>query len=275
MADVARRNGADVQCNRPVSRIITKNRATVGVELSDGEKVMADEVVINADFGYAMENLFEPGVIRKYTPDKLESMKVSCSTFMLYLGLDKLYDMPHHAVYFANDYRSNVEAIFKGEKLTDDISLYVRNSSVTDPTVAPAGHSAVYVLVPVPNTRAGFDWEADRDAFRENVLTLMEKRAGMKDLRGHICEERVIVPTDWDNAYNVYAGATFNLAHNMGQMIYWRPHNQFEELDRCYLVGGGTHPGSGLPTIYESGRIAANLISRKHDVVFVSGNLEV
>jgi phytoene desaturase len=58
-------------------------------------------------------------------------------------------------------------------------------------------------------------------------------------------------------------------------MIYWRPHNQFEELDNCYLVGGGTHPGSGLPTIYESGRIAANLISRKHKVVFVSGNLHV
>ena len=40
------------------------------------------------------------------------------------------------------------------------------------------------------------------------------------------------------------------------------------------IVGGGTHPGSGLPTIYESGRIAANLIARKYGVEFVSKNTE-
>jgi len=51
-------------------------------------------------------------------------------------------------------------------------------------------------------------------------------------------------------------------------MLYWRPHNRFEELENCYLVGGGTHPGSGLPTIYESARISSNLISQKYKVAF-------
>ena len=51
-------------------------------------------------------------------------------------------------------------------------------------------------------------------------------------------------------------------------MLYWRPHNRFEELGNCYLVGGGTHPGSGLPTIYESARISSNLICRKHRVTY-------
>ena len=59
------------------------------------------------------------------------------------------------------------------------------------------------------------------------------------------------------------------------QMLYFRPRNRFEELDQCYLVGGGTHPGSGLPTIYESGRIAANMICRQHGVPFVSKNTQV
>jgi hypothetical protein len=27
-----------------------------------------------------------------------------------------------------------------------------------------------------------------------------------------------------------------------------------------YLVGGGTHPGSGLPVIYEGARISADLL---------------
>jgi len=43
-------------------------------------------------------------------------------------------------------------------------------------------------------------------------------------------------------------------------MLHRRPHNRFEELDGVYLVGGGTHPGSGLPVIYESSRITSRLL---------------
>ena len=94
-------------------------------------------------------------------------------------------------------------------------------------------------------------------------------------MRGSIREEKILTPDDWKSEYGVFEGATFNLAHNVGQMLYFRPRNQFEEVGNCYLVGGGTHPGSGLPTIYESGRIAANLISKKHRLDFVSRNLEI
>jgi hypothetical protein len=46
-------------------------------------------------------------------------------------------------------------------------------------------------------------------------------------------------------------------------MLFWRPHNQSEEFSNLFIVGGGTHPGSGLPTIIESGKIAARLIEAK------------
>lgn len=67
---------------------------------------------------------------------------------------------------------------------------------------------------------------------------------------------------DWRDQYSIYQGATFNLGHNIRQMLFFRPHNRFEEVGNCYLVGGGTHPGSGLPTIYESARISTDLILR-------------
>ncbi|MGZ4963212.1 MAG: hypothetical protein ACXWC8_11715, partial [Limisphaerales bacterium] len=55
-------------------------------------------------------------------------------------------------------------------------------------------------------------------------------------------------------------GATFNLAHTLGQMLHLRPRNRFEDLDGVYLVGGGTHPGSGLPVIFEGARISSKLL---------------
>lgn len=275
MADVARRNGAVLHVGAPVEQILVRDRAAVGVRLVGGEVVEADDVVVNADFGHAATTLFAPGTLRKYTPAKLARMKLSCSTFMLYLGLDTRYDLPHHTIFFARDYRDNVDRIFHGRELTDDISFYIRNASVNDPTLAPEGGSAIYVLVPVPNLRADIDWETRRAVYRERTLTAMETRGGMTGLRRHIRTEHVVSPDDWERTHRVYKGATFNLAHNLTQMAYLRPRNKFEEVDHCYLVGGGTHPGSGLPTIYESGRISANLLCRQYDVPFVSGNLLV
>jgi phytoene desaturase len=88
------------------------------------------------------------------------------------------------------------------------------------------------------------------------------ERTSMKDLDKHITCEKIITPADWQNERSLFLGATFNLGHTLTQMLYLRPRNKFEEVKHCYLVGGGTHPGSGLPTIYESARISANLIDR-------------
>jgi phytoene desaturase len=80
------------------------------------------------------------------------------------------------------------------------------------------------------------------------------------DIEKRIRFERVVTPAEWEKKVGIYRGATFNLAHNFGQMLNLRPQNRFEEFDRMYLVGGGTHPGSGLPVIFESARISARLL---------------
>jgi len=208
-----------------------------------------------------MTNLFEPDKIKKHSPEKLEKKKFSCSTFMLYLGIDKKYDAPHHNIFFADDYRQNITDIGEG-RLSEDFSFYVQNASVTDDTLAPKGKSAVYVLVPVPNNRSNIDWDNKEMEYREKVLDTVEERTQMKDIGDHIEIEKTITPKHWEEDYNVYIGATFNLAHNLSQMLYFRPHNRCGELKNLYLVGGGTHPGSGLPTIYISGIVTAGLISK-------------
>ena len=124
------------------------------------------------------------------------------------------------------------------------------------------------MLVPVPNNRSGIDWDKERNPFREHILNQVEQKTELQGIRQHIEVEKVITPAEWEKDYNVYKAATFNLSHNIGQMLYFRPRNKFEECENLYLVGGGTHPGSGLPTIYESARISSNLVSEKHGVVF-------
>ena len=182
------------------------------------------------------------------------------STLIMYLGLSKKYDLSHHTIYISRDYKSNVKEITDNSKISDDPSFYLHNPSVTDPTLAPEGHSCLYVLVPLPNNDLSFDWKNDQEGFRNTILDLIIERTGFHDLREHIEAEKIISPIEWEKDYSINKGAVFNLKHNLGQMLYFRPRNKFEEYDNCYLVGGGTHPGSGLPTIFESGRITGGLI---------------
>lgn len=259
MAEVAREEGAEIRLATPVRRIVVRDGAARGVELESGERFDADEVVVNADFAYAMTHLVDAADRRTYTDADLARRPYSCSTFMLYLGLRGRYEIPHHNIIFARDYRRNVEEIVGGV-LSEDFSFYLQNASVTDPTLAPDGHSTLYVLVPVPNTGAPIDWERRKDAFAERVLSEIERRTELSDLRSRIEVSRAISPLDWERDANVYRGAVFNLAHSVDQMLYFRPHNRFEEFGNCTIVGGGTHPGSGLPTILQSGMICADLI---------------
>jgi len=265
MAKAAKDLGAKIHLNKEVKRFQVKNRRIEKIIFKDGAEIDADTVLINADFGHAMADLFDKGVLKKYSEAKLRQKKYSCSTFMLYLGLDKLYETPHHNIYFARDYKKNVDEIAVSKKLSNDFSFYLQNACVTDKSLAPAGKSTLYVLVPVPNNSSGIDWVKQKNAFRKKVLDAIERNTEFKDVREHIVAEKMITPADWENERDVFMGATFNLAHNLGQMLYFRPRNKFEELDNCYLAGGGTHPGSGLPTIFESGRISANLIDKKYN----------
>ena len=266
LAEVSHEEGAEIHTSAPVTQVLLNGRKAIGVELASGEKVHCDDVIINADFGHAMSTLFDEKHLGRYKPSKLRRRKFSCSTFMMYLGLDRTYDAEHHTIVFARNYKRNIEAITHGRPGFEDMSLYIRNSCKTDPSGAPPGHSALYILVPVANNMSGIDWQEHKQELREYVLRTLRERTPYGDIKPHIQQELIVTPQDWEQRYSVFLGATFNMAHNWNQMLYLRPHNEFEPFSNCYLVGGGTHPGSGLPTIFESARISANLICQKYEI---------
>ncbi|UOE96100.1 phytoene desaturase family protein [Alkalihalobacillus sp. LMS39] len=262
---VTKEYGGQVHLNCGVDKLLVKNKKVVGVLLENGEQAFADEVIINADFAYAMERLLSRDDVKRFKKEKLERKEYSCSTFMIYLGMDSTFELPHHTVLFANDYKKNVEEIIDKKVLSLDPSIYVQYAQASDDTMAPAGKSTLYILAPVPNNYSLLDWEEKKEEFRNLVLSQVESKLTLS-LRNHIEEELVITPMEWESSLHVYKGATFNLSHHLRQMMYFRPHNKFQDLDHCWLVGGGTHPGSGLPTIFESAKITSSMIINKYKV---------
>jgi len=265
-AKIAREEGAEIHLSCGVKEVLRKGRQVTGLLLENDQRVDCDEVVMNADFGHAMSTLFPGQDLGRFAQQALEKRPYSCSTFMIYLGLDRTFpDADHHMIAFAEDYKRCLEDITKHKSVSEELSVYVRNAAPLDPSCAPEGHSALYILLPVPNNTSGIDWDVQAPLYREQVLDLIARRTCYGDLRPHIRAERIITPADWERS-GIFLGATFNLGHSWDQMLYFRPHNRFELFDNLYLVGGGTHPGSGLPTIFESARISSNLICDRYDI---------
>jgi phytoene desaturase len=176
---------------------------------------------------------------------------------MLYLGIEGgVDDLAHHTILLSRDYERNIREITEGI-LPDAPSIYVQNAGATDGSLAPRGHASLYVLIPVPNLRCEIDWAREAPRYRNLAIERLSV-LGLDDIEGRIRFERLVTPSQWQDEFAVFEGATFNLAHNLSQMLYFRPHNRFGR--NVYLVGGGTHPGSGLPVIYEGARITTRLL---------------
>lgn len=260
LAKLAQSMGVKINLNSPVTKLNVKHKRVVQIKVKQ-RWIAVDAVVNNADFARAMQLLDPLDRPKRYREPSLKQLNYSCSTFNIYLGLDKVYPLAHHSIIFSKDYPRYVNTLTKSMTLSDDPSFYIQNPSVLDPAFAPANQSALYVLVPVPNLKAKIDWQTMKQPYYEDILSRLSQLPGLKDIRQHIVTSHIISPLDWQDTYHVYLGANFNLAHQFSQLLYFRPHNRFNGLKNLYLVGGGTHPGSGLPTIYQSAIITADLIN--------------
>jgi phytoene desaturase len=258
--------GAKFRMSSPVARVLVENGKAVGVELEGGERLFAEVVIVNADLPYAARTLIDESwrAGSRLSNASLAKAKYSCSTFMLYLGLDTVYrELPHHLIYLSNAAkRTDRDALEDRHADLEDPPFYVVNPNVTDPAGAPKGHSAIYVLVPTPNTHGEHDWKKIEAELMNKVPGWLAK-VGMKDLEKHIVAKKAFTAETWRDEFNVHRGAVFNLSHTWLQLGPLRPKVQSPHVENLYWVGGGTHPGSGLLTIMESANIAANYVSQR------------
>ncbi|MEO1402714.1 MAG: phytoene desaturase, partial [Cyanobacteria bacterium J06635_1] len=216
-----------------------------------------------ADFAHAAHTLIPNQAQGRFNPDKLKTMQFSCSTFMLYLGVDRRYaDLPHHQIYLSDNVRKRERPWLDDSALDEvDPPFYVCNPSIVDPANAPSGHSTLYVLVPIPNTRHGVDWATKEKSYRDFVVSRLPK-LGFENVAQHIVSETCYTADNWRDDYRVHLGAVFNISHTWTQLGPFRPPIRSDAAEGLYWVGGAVHPGSGLLTILEAAKSVTHFVSQ-------------
>ncbi len=265
LAKICREEEVPIKMGSNAKRIIIEDGSARGVEFEDGTTEMADIVISNADLPYTYMKLIPPEQRPHMSDSKLKSLATSCSTFMLYLGVDGHYNTEHHNFILPLEYKELLDDVFKDQVLPDTPGVYVANPSSHDPTLAPKGKSVIYVLVPVPNLSGKVDWKKKKKAFREKILDSLSS-IGMDDIRQRIVYERMITPDDWKEEFNLEKGATFGLSPILWQSAAFRPPNRDPKIKNLYFVGASTHPGGGLPIVLMSSKLLEMRIRKDYGV---------
>ncbi|MCO8143856.1 phytoene desaturase [Rhodovulum tesquicola] len=270
MADVIEGQGGLMRLGTEVDEILVERQPyahkVTGVRLASGEVVKADIVVSNADSGFTYNTLLRNHRRWRWTDESLAKKRWSMGLFVWYFGTKGTRgmwkDVGHHTVLNGPRYKGLVKDIFfHQEKLCDDMSLYIHRPSVTDPSAAPEGDDTFYALSPVPNlhTDSPVDWKANGERYRQAVQDFMEDKL-MPGLGKHVSTSLFFTPEDFRDRYLSPYGAGFSLEPRIFQSANFRPHNISEEVDGLYMVGAGTHPGAGLPSVITSAEVMAGLV---------------
>jgi phytoene desaturase len=260
LARLVTQQGGQIRCNSEVRRILLEGRRAVGVELADGSLLHADMVVSNADVAHTYRNLLPAAARRTWTDRKVERSAYSMGLFVWYFGTRRRYEtLPHHMILLGPRYGGLLEDIFRHKRLSSDFSLYLHRPTATDPSLAPPGCDAFYVLSPVPHLDADIDWRVQAEPYRQSIERYLEQTV-LPGLGREVCSSLMMTPADFQTRLLAYKGAAFGMEPRLLQSAWFRPHNRSEDIAGLYMVGAGTHPGAGVPGVLSSAKAFDSLI---------------
>jgi phytoene desaturase len=252
--------GNTLRLQADVAEITVEGRRATGVRLADGEVIKADLVVSNADSTHTYKKLLPGLVRRRWTDRKINRARQSMGLFVWYFGTKRRYEnVAHHTMVLGPRYKGLLADIFHKHKLAEDFSLYLHRPTATDPSLAPEGCDAFYVLSPVPHLDSGTDWAAHAEPYRKAIADHLSATV-LPGLEDEVISSRIMTPEEFKTELLATKGAAFGLEPLISQTGYFRPHNKSEELDNLFLVGAGTHPGAGVPGVLSSARVLDEVV---------------
>ncbi len=255
------RLGGVLRLDDPVTSIETLGDRATGVTTASGWSGQADAIAANSDIMHTYRDLLATSRSAKRKTGSLERKKYSPSLFVVHFGIKGTWPgIPHHMILFGPRYKGLLEDIYDHGVLSEDFSLYLHHPTVTDPSLAPEGHSTFYALAPVPHLgKFPVDWDEIAPILEKRILDEIGRRL-IPDIHERIVTKFSYAPKDFAEDLNAHLGSAFSLEPVLTQSAYFRVHNRDEHIPNMYFVGAGTHPGAGIPGVVGSAKATAALM---------------
>ncbi len=249
---------------------LRKDKLATGITLKDGTILNAELVTSNADYANTYLKLVEPKYRKINSNPKVKLMRQSMSLVVIYFGFkadgNEDTKLRHHNIILGPRYEELLENIFETKVLSKDFSQYLHIPTLTDPSLAPPGHHAAYTLIPVPHNGSKLDWDLLGEPFVNKVLEFLDKRGYLPNLTNRLVHKSFVTPDYFENNLNSYLGNGFGVEPRLIHSAFFRPHNRSEDVKNLYLVGQGTQPGGGTPSVMMSAKMTARVIAKDFSI---------
>jgi phytoene desaturase len=236
--------------------IVTREGRAVGAQTRDG-LLLADSVLAATDYHHAETELLEPSA-RQYSDRWWDQRTMSPSSLLFYLGIEgDLGGLPHHTLFFDQDLDRHMERVYERPAWPEAPLFYVSNPSVTDPSLAPAGHSNVFLLIPLAPGLP--DDDEARERIYAQVMERLEREVG-RSIRDRVRVKRSYAMRDFVTDYSAFQGNAYGMANTLAQTGPFRPKLRSTKVGGLYFAGQLTVPGPGMPPSLISGELSAALL---------------
>jgi phytoene dehydrogenase-like protein len=271
IASSARSFGAEIRCQAPVGRVLTRDGRATGVALESGEEIEAGAVLSSVDARRTFLGLLETGTLDPSFVADVKRYKFRGSSGKVNLALDGLpsFDClpgPGEHLRGAVSFSPSVDYM---ERAYDD-AKYGRFSrrpfidmvipTLVDPSMAPPGKHVMSCFVQYApyHLSEGDVWDgARREAFGDAVVdTIAEVAPNVRQL---VLHRQVLTPLDLEETFGLTEGNIFQGELSLEQLFFSRPVPGWARyrtpVRGLWLCGSAAHPGGGI--MGAPGRIAA------------------
>ncbi|SNS25074.1 Phytoene dehydrogenase-related protein [Streptosporangium subroseum] len=273
--------GGELRTDAEVRRIITSGDTARQVVLADGQGVTARRAIIASTTPTALfGRLLDRAPAR--TRQDAAHFGYGPATMMLHLALDGPVPwrageaVAGHAYVHIGPYVEDLARTYTASLnglLPRDPMLVCGQTSVVDPTRAPAGKHVLWVQVrTLPSKIRGDEaaeitatsWEEAAEPYAERVLDRLEGYA--PGLRGRVLGRAVLSPLDLERRNpNLVGGDSTAGSMHLRQNFVFRPFPGMSRyatpVKHLYLIGASTWPGTGVNGL--SGDHVARRLTRR------------
>ena len=250
--------GVSIHTNQAVEKIVVKNNVVTGLVTNNVFK-KSDIVLSGADYHHS-ETLLDIEY-RQHSEAYWDKKVFAPSSLLFYIGIDKkLKNAEHHNLFFDADFEKHAEEIYDEPKWPSHPLFYANVPSKTDPSMAPKGCDALFILMPIaPNIE---DTTELRDYYLEKIIKRFEEKT-KQSIQNNIIFKESFCVNDFKSEYNSYKGNAYGMAMTLLQTAFLRPKLKSTKVDHLYFTGQLTVPGPGVPPSLISGKLTSELIMKR------------
>ena len=256
-AAAARQNGATIETNRGVDRVLVRRGVARGVVTTQGEEIWATAVIVNAD-PFRMQALAGTENFPAEYNARIENYRRPGTTLKVNLalsGLPRFTSLPDSGAMLGatihllpdedvvmRSLAESFQAIQEG-RLPDFPAIEWYIHSTVDSTVQdPEGHHSSALFVQwVPYNLRGTTWEQEEARYAKHLLSICDRFApGTSDL---VVDMMVLNPQSIESYFGITMGHIHHVDNSFGfsdRLPYAQP------IAGLYSCSAGTHPAGSV-----------------------------